>query len=49
MKKIFLIIGISILGLSNVLKGLKVTLEIPKGCKESEFLTSDSVRLHYLI
>jgi non-heme chloroperoxidase len=25
------------------------TLEIPKGCKEAYFLTSDNVRIHYLI
>ncbi len=49
MKKIFPIIAIFILGLTNVLQGQNATLEIPKGCKESEFLTSDSVRLHYLI
>jgi non-heme chloroperoxidase len=49
MKNIFLTPAFLIFFFTHSILAQDASLNIPKGCKESEFLTSDSVRLHYLI
>lgn len=49
MKNIFSIALFLILLSTNSLLGQNASLKIPDGCKENQFLTSDSVHLHYLV